>query len=251
MRTDFKSVPITTTTTQMKKDDAEFLLSPDETLDSLFNGRLKILQKREGYRFSIDAVLLSKFVNIRRNEKAIDLGTGCGILPLILSQTTNACSIVGVEIQKELAECAIKNVILNRLEDRISILRRDFRKLKASFPPGSFDVVLSNPPYRKYRTGRINPSPQKAIARHEIKGTLNDLASIASYLLPHKGRFYLIFPSSRTADLLLTLRRKSLEPKRFQFVHPRMGESAKFILIESVKSSGVELNIMPPLILHP
>lgn len=234
-----------------EKDMAPFLLSPDETLDSFFNGKLKILQKREGYRFSIDAVLLSQFVNIRRNEKAIDLGTGCGILPLILSQTTNGCSIVGVEIQKELVECAVKNVILNRLEDRIYILRRDFRKLKASFSPGSFDVVLSNPPYRKYRTGRINPSLQKAIARHEIKGTLNDLASIASYLLPHKGRFYLIFPASRTADLLVTLRRKSLEPKRFQLVYPRTEESAKFILIESVKSSGVELNVMPPLILHP
>lgn len=237
-------------TPPMEKDGAPFPLSPDETLDSFFNGKLKILQKKEGYRFSIDAVLLSQFVNIRRNEKAIDLGTGCGILPLILSQTTNVSSIVGVEIQKKLAGCAIKNVLLNRLEDRISILRRDFRKLKASFSPGSFDVVLSNPPYRKYRTGRINPSLQKAIARHEIKGTLNDLASIASYLLPHKGRFYLIFPASRTADLLVTLRRKNLEPKRFQFVHPRIGESAKFLLVESVKSSGVELNIMPPLILH-
>jgi len=237
-------------TPRMAEDEAPFFLSPDETLDSFFNGKLKILQKKEGYRFSIDAVLLGQFVKIRRSEKAIDLGTGCGVLPLLLSQTTKASSFVGVEIQKSLADVAVKSVILNCLEDRISILRQDFRKLKTSFPPGSFDVVLSNPPYRKYRTGRINPSPQKAIARHEIKGTLNDLVSIASYLLPHKGRCYFIFPASRTVDLLVALRKGNLEPKRFQFVHPRVGESAKFLLVESVKSSGVELNIMPPLILH-
>lgn len=226
-------------------------LSSDETLDSFFNGNLRVLQRKGGYRFSIDAVLLSQFVNLRRNEKVIDLGTGCGILPLLLSRATEASAFVGVEIQKSLAELAVKNVTLNHLDGRISILCQDFRKLKASFPPGSFNVVLSNPPYRKDRSGRINPAPQKAIARHEIKGTLNDLVSIASYLLPNKGRCYLIFPASRTADLLVALRKRKLEPKRFQLVYPRNGESAKFLLVESVKSSGVELNIMPPLILHP
>jgi tRNA1Val (adenine37-N6)-methyltransferase len=163
---------------------------------------------------------------------------------------TKASTFVGVEIQEPLVECAVKNIHLNHLEDRISILNQDFRKLKASFPAGSFDVVISNPPYRKYRTGRINPSAEKAIARHEIKGTLNDLVSIASYLLPNKGRCYLIFPATRTVDLLVALRHGHLEPKRFKLVHPRIDESAKFLLIESIKSSGVELNIMPPLILE-
>jgi tRNA1Val (adenine37-N6)-methyltransferase len=149
-----------------------------------------------------------------------------------------------------LAECAEKNVVLNHLEDRISILMQDFRELKETFRPGSFDVVLSNPPYRKYRTGRINPSIEKAIARHEIKGTLGDLISIASYLLPPKGRCYLIFPALRTLDLLVALRGAKLEPKRLRFVHPRMADEAKFILIESIKDSGVELKIMDPLFLH-
>jgi tRNA1Val (adenine37-N6)-methyltransferase len=224
--------------------------SSDETLDTFFNGSLQILQKKKGYRFSIDAVLISQFVKILKNEKVIDLGTGCGILPLLLSQTTKAHSFVGVEIQKGLAECAKKNVILNYLEDRISILHQDYRKLNSIFPPGSFDVVLSNPPYRKYRTGRVNPSIEKAIARHEIRGTLEDLISIASYLLPTKGRCYLIFPALRTIDLLMILRAEKLEPKRLQFVHPRIKEEAKFILVESVKASGVELKIMEPLILH-
>jgi len=226
------------------------LSSPDETLDTFLNGKLHVLQKKKGYRFSLDAILLSQFVRIRKNERAIDLGTGCGILPLLLSHTTKALSFVGVEIQKGLAECARKNVVLNHLDGRISILRQDFRKLRGTFPPGSFDVVLSNPPYRRYRSGRINPSVEKAVARHEIKGTLEDLIAIASYLLPPQGRCYLIFPALRTVDLFVALREGKLEPKRLQFVHPRIEGEAKLILTESVKTSGVELKIMNPLILH-
>ena len=232
-------------------DDRSMNLLPsfDEKLETFFNGKLQIIQKKNGYRFSVDAILLSRFVRIRKNERVIDLGTGCGILPLLLSQTAKAHSYVGVEIQKGLVECAKRNVALNHLEDRILILKKDFRELKRIFPPGSFDVALSNPPYREYRTGRINPSMEKATARHEIKGRLEDLISIASYLLPQKGRCYLIFPALRTVDLFVALRGGKLEPKRIQLVHPRMGEEAKFILAESLKASGVELKIMKPLTL--
>jgi tRNA1(Val) A37 N6-methylase TrmN6 len=226
------------------------LPSVDETLDLFLDGKLQIIQKKKGYRFSVDTLLLSQFVRIGKNERVIDLGTGCGILPLLLSQSTKASSFVGVEIQRSLAECAEKNVFLNHLEDRVSILKQDFRELKTIFPPGSFDVVLSNPPYRKYQTGRINPSMDKAIARHEIKGKLEDLISMASYLLPPKGRCCLIFPALRTVDLFVALRKGKLEPKRIQFVHPRMGEEAKFVLVESFKASGVELKIMRPRILE-
>jgi tRNA1Val (adenine37-N6)-methyltransferase len=226
------------------------LPSTDETLDTFFNGKLQIVQKKRGYRFSVDAILLSQFVKIQKDERVIDLGTGCGILPLLLSHITKARSFVGVEIQKGLADCAKRNVVSNHLEGRISILKQDFRGLKRTFPSGSFDVALSNPPYRRYRTGRINPSMEKAIARHEIKGTLKDLISITSYLLPPKGRFYMIFPASRTVDLFVALRHGRLEPKRLQFVHPRTGKEAEFILIESIKASGVELKIMAPLMLQ-
>lgn len=222
----------------------------DETLDTFFDGRLQILQKKKGYRFSLDAVLLSQFCRIRKKEKVIDLGTGCGILPLLLSQTTKAHSFVGVEIQKGLAELAKKNVLLNHLDDRVSILQEDFRALKTIFPPGSFHVVLSNPPYRRYRTGRVNPALEKALARHEVKGTLEDLISVASYLLPPKGRCYLIFPALRTVDLLAALRSERLEPKRLQFVYPHPQENAKFLLTESIRDSGVELRVMDPLILR-
>jgi tRNA1Val (adenine37-N6)-methyltransferase len=222
---------------------------PDESLDTFFDGRLRVIQKKKGYRFSVDAILLSQFVTIRKDEKVIDLGTGCGILPLLLSQTTQAQSFVGVEIQNDLAEIASKNVLLNRLRDRVTILRKDLRQLKHVYPPGAFHVALSNPPYRKCRTGRVNPSLEKAVARHEIMGTLQEFISAAAYLLPAKGRLYLIYPASRAVDLLVGLREQSLEPKRVQYVHPRAGEEAKFILVESVKSTGIELRVMTPLII--
>jgi tRNA1Val (adenine37-N6)-methyltransferase len=225
-------------------------LLSDETLDTFSRKSIKVLQKKTGYRFSIDAVLLSQFARIRTNERVIDLGTGCGILPLLLCHDTKAHSFVGVEIQKGLAELAKRNVQLNHFEDRVSILHNDLRKLKRIFPPGSFHVVLSNPPYRKYRTGRVNPTLEKAIARHEIEGTLEDLVSMASYLLPSKGRCYLIFPALRAVDLLVALRNRGLEPKRLQFVYPRLHDEANFILTESIKASGVELKVMEPLILQ-
>jgi tRNA1Val (adenine37-N6)-methyltransferase len=223
--------------------------SPDETLDSFFDGTLHVLQKKKGYRLSIDAILLSHFIRLQKDENAIDLGTGCAILPLLLSKTTKVHSMVGIEIQEDLADLARKNVELNRLNDRITILHHVFKWLREVFPPGSFHVVFSNPPYRKYLTGRINPSLEKAIARHEIKGTLKDLTRVAAYLLPTKGRCYLIYPASRAIDLLTALRDHQLEPKRLQLVHPRKGEAAKFILVESVKDAGAELKIKEPLFL--
>lgn len=223
---------------------------PDETLDTFFDGKIQVLQKQRGYRFSVDAVLLSRFIRFRKNEKAIDLGTGCGIVPLLLSQMTRIAFIVGVEIQKELADLAKINVLLNHLEDRISILHQDFRGLPNTFPAGFFDLVFSNPPYRKHLTGRTNPSIERAIARHEIKGTLGDLISIASYLLPPKGRCCLIYPASRAADLMVSLRGKQLEPKRMQWVHPSLDEEARFVLVEAMKASGAELKVMKPLILN-
>jgi tRNA1Val (adenine37-N6)-methyltransferase len=224
-------------------------LGPDETLEIFLNGALRIVQKRTGYRFSIDAILLSRFISLRRNEKAIDLGTGCGILPLLLAKTTRAGSFVGIEIQRGLAALARKNVALNGLGDRITILQQDMNGLIATFPPGSFDVVFSNPPYRKDLTGRVNPSLEKAIARHEIKGSLDDLVRVAAYLLPTGGRCYFIYSASRAIDLLVALRHHRLEPKRLRIVHSKGERDAKFILIGSVKESGVDLKIMRPLFL--
>ena len=228
----------------------KLLPSLDDTLETFGESKLHILQKKRGYRFSVDAILLSEFVRIRKDEKAIDLGAGCGILALLLSQTTKVRSFLGVEVQKTLSDLAERNVVSNHFQHRITILHEDYRTLPRIFPAGSFHVVVSNPPYRKFRSGRVNPSQERAIARHEIYGTIDDLVSVAAYLLPPKGRFYLIFPASRTVDAIASLRRNRLEPKRIRFVHPYAGAGAKFILVESVKDSGVELKIMAPLILH-
>jgi len=222
----------------------------DETLETFGGNKLQILQKKRGYRFSADAILLSDFVRIRKGEKVIDLGTGCGILPLLLSQTTKVCSFLGVEVQKSLSDLAERNVMSNHFQHRITILHEDYRTLPRIFPAGSFHVVVSNPPYRKFRSGRVNPTEERAIARHEIYGAIDDLVSVAAFLLPPKGRFYFIFPASRAVDAIASLRRNMLEPKRIRFVHPYDGAVAKFILVESVKDSGVELKIMAPLILR-
>jgi tRNA1Val (adenine37-N6)-methyltransferase len=157
---------------------------------------------------------------------------------------------VGIEVQRNLAALAKKNVMLNRLQDRITIRQADFRKLKEFYPAGSFDVVLSNPPYRRQQSGRLNPSVEKAVARHEMKGTLEELIAVIAYLLPAKGRCYLIYPASRAVDLLVTLRRNGLEPKRLQWVYPHLHTDANFLLSESLKQVGPEVKIMPPLVLH-
>ncbi len=223
---------------------------PDETLSDFLDGRLQILQKKKGYRFSVDALLLSQFARIRKNERAVDLGTGCGIIPLLLSQTTEAHSFVGIEVQGELASLAKKNVILNRLQDRITVYQQDFRRMRDLYPPGSFDVVLSNPPYRRHQAGRLNPSVEKAIARHEMKGTIEELIEVIAYLLPRKGRCYLIYSASRAIDLLVSLRKNGLEPKRLQWVYPHLHREANFVLTESLKAGGPEVKVMSPLTLH-
>jgi tRNA1Val (adenine37-N6)-methyltransferase len=224
--------------------------SHDETLSSLLDGDLRLLQSKKGYRFSVDALLLSRFATIRKDDRVIDIGTGCGVIPILLSRFSEARSFVGIEIQKSLASLAKRNVTLNLLQDRITIYRQDFRKIKDLFPPGSFDVVLSNPPYRRHRAGRLNPSMEKAIARHEMKGTLEELTEVIAYLLPPKGRSYLIYSASRAIDLFVNLRENGLEPKRLQWVHSHLRGEANFILAESLRNSGPEVRVMPPLTIH-
>ncbi|RLB05745.1 MAG: SAM-dependent methyltransferase, partial [Deltaproteobacteria bacterium] len=208
----------------------------EETLDSLLGGKIKVVQQRDGYRFSIDALLLAGFVYLRRGEKVIDMGTGVGIIPLILGKRgEGGCQIIGVEIQEKLVELAKKNVSLNKLEDLITIFQGDIRELNNTFSPSSFDVVVANPPYYRVSDGRLNLHSQKAIARHEIKCTIEDILRMARYLLKEGGRIFVIFPAHRSITLLSGLRNKSLEPKRLRWVHSKSGEGANFILVEAYK----------------
>jgi len=224
---------------------------PDETLDLLFNGSLKVIQKKKGYRFSLDAILLAHFSCLhQRADSIIELGTGSGVIPLILARRFKEAAIVGVEVQETLAELAQKNVIINGLIDRITIVKGDLRALKEKYSPSSFDLVLSNPPFYPAEAGRVNPGSERAIARHELVGTLPDIVKIASYLLKPKGRLIMIYPAFRLIDLIYQLRSNGLEPKLMRVVYSRVGSPGKLILLSCSKEGRTELKVLKPLIIY-
>ncbi len=221
----------------------------EETCDDLFEGRLKVLQKKQGYRFSVDALLLAHFAQPRPTDRTIDLGTGCGIIPLILTFRRQMEKIVGVEIQPSLADLARRNAALNRFSRRIKIWERDIKGLERKVWKEAFDLVVSNPPYRKVGTGRINLRQEKALARHEIKSTLEDILRVTHHLLKEKGRLAMIYPAFRATDLIQELGRFRLEPKRLQFVHSRQQDEARLALVEALKGGGSQVHVLPPLFL--
>ena len=223
------------------------MVKDDETLDYIPESDIKIIQKSKGYRFSIDAILLANFINIPFQGKIIDLGTGSGIIPVILAKKVIAKEIIGIEIQKELADIAKRNVKLNNLEETIKIINNDFNNIKDIFDPQTIDLVLTNPPYRRLKSGRINPSYEKAIARHEIKASLDDILNITKYLLKPSGKFCIIYPAIRMVDLIYKLRNKGIEPKRIQIAYPDKHSSGRLILVEGIIGSKSEIEILPPL----
>ena len=222
----------------------------EETLDTLFGGRLKVLQKKQGYRFSIDALLLAHFAEPGPDDRIIDLGTGCGIVPLILIFQKKVKKITGVEIQPSLADLARRNAAFNRCSSRFQVWEDDLRKLDQRVKRETFDLALTNPPYRKVGSGRVNPRTEKAVARHEIKATLEDVFRSAHYLLKDKGRLAMIYPASRVADLMRGLSKYHLEPKRLQFVHSHERDEARLILVEALKEGHAQVKILPPFFLY-
>ncbi len=222
----------------------------EETLDTLFGGRLKVLQKKQGYRFSLDALLLAYFSEPCPDDRVIDLGTGCGIVPLILIFRKKVKRITGVELQPSLADLARRNAALNRCSSRFQVWGEDLRQLNQRFARETFDLVLANPPYRKVGSGRINPHTEKAVARHEIRATLEDVLRAAHHLLKDKGRLAMIYPASRAADLMRGLSKFQLEPKRLQFVHSTQKDEARLVLVEALKEGHAQVKIVPPFFLY-
>jgi tRNA1Val (adenine37-N6)-methyltransferase len=231
-------------------DKSVRLKRDDETADVLLGGRLTVFQKTAGYRFSIDALLLSHFVQIRKGHRVIDIGTGSGIIALILACRFPYAYITGVEIQEELADMALRNIEINELADRVEVREGDIMKLRTGYPSGSFDVAVFNPPYRKLNSGRLNSQPERAIARHEIRGSLGEFMESARMLLKDGGTVYAIYPAKRGTELLWQMRRATLEPKRLRMVHSRSQSNGEFILVEGLKRGGEELVIMPPLFIY-
>lgn len=222
------------------------LLHPDERIDE-FAG-LKVIQKIDGPHFSLDAILLARFAKVKKGETVIDLGAGSGIISLIIALETEAEKVIGIEIQDELADIARRNVKLNSLEDKVDIITEDLKLIHKKIQSGFFDVVVSNPPYRLAGSGRINPNPLKAISRHEIKCSLDDVLKATSYLLKNKGRAVYVYRPDRIVDIISGCRYYNLEPKRIQFVHPGINNEANLVLIEAVKNGKKESKVLSPLI---
>ena len=222
----------------------------NEKIEDLGDKGLKIIQASDSYRFSADSILLLNFIRVKSYEKIIDLGTGSGIIPLLLFSKRKGLSIYGIEIQKDLADMARRSVELNKLQNCITIIQEDFRNLKNIFKNQQFDVVVSNPPYISLGQGKINPLNSKAIARHEIKGDLEDIISVSNYLLKNKGRIYLIYRSAKLIKLVLVLKKYGIEPKVIKFIHPQLGEKANLILLEGIKGGKEELKIEDPIFLN-
>ncbi len=225
-------------------------LNNNEKIEDLGDKRLRIIQASDSYRFSVDSILLLNFIRLKNYEKIIDLGTGSGIIPLLLFGKRKGLSIYGVEIQKDLADMARRSVELNKLQNCITIIQEDFRNLKNIFKNQQFDVVVSNPPYISLGHGKINTLSSRAIARHEIKGDLEDIISVSNYLLKNKGRIYLIYRSAKLIKLVIALKKYGIEPKVIKFIHPRPGENANLVLFEGIKGGKEELKIEDPIFLN-
>lgn len=199
-----------------------------------------------GYKHSIDPILLADFVEARKGDKIIDLGTGSGVIPICLAKKFKDIKIVGLELQDGLVKKARENI----REETIEIIKGDIRDVKSLFDAESFDIVAGNPPYRKANDGRINPDREKAIARHEIEITLSQFIKAGRYLLKNMGSLNIIYHPYRLTELLSLMTENKIAPKRIQFVHPKIDSKAEMVMVEGIKNGRHELAVMKPLIMQ-
>ncbi len=216
-----------------------------ETLDTFCHGRVLVLQKKRGYRFSVDAPLLADFVRTKRADEVLEVGTGSGIIALLLGRRPFR-RLTALEVQPGLAALARRNVALNGLEDRIKVVRADYRKFR---PRRKFDVVLSNPPYIPKAGGFLSRVDERSIARHELRGAIGDLMRMTAEWLAPRGRACFVFPERRRADFLAAVEASGLRVRRWRSVRPRAGEPPNLFLAELGFSESRDVEVMPPLVL--
>lgn len=225
-------------------------LKEGERLDDLQRNGYQIIQDPKRFCFGMDAVLLAGFTRVKPQEHCLDLGTGTGIIPLLLRGRTKGAAFTGLEIQSESADMAARSVRLNRLEDQVHIITGDIKEADQIFGTASFHVVTSNPPYMTEKHGLPNPEEPKAIARHEMLCTLEDVISQASKVLMPNGRFYLVHRPFRLAEIITCLCAYKLEPKRMRFVHPYADREPTMVLIEALKGGRSRVTVEKPLIIY-
>lgn len=225
-------------------------LRPGERLDDLQIGGLELIQDPKKFCFGVDAVFLSDFVRIRPGENVLDLGTGNGIIPVLLSAKTEARHITGLEIQADTAEMARRSVAHNHLEDRIDIVTGDIKEAAELFKPAFFDVITTNPPYMLADHGMRNLDDAKAIARHEVLCSLDDILRESMRLMQDKSRFYMIHRPFRLTEIMIKMHQYKIEPKRIRFVHPYIDKEPAMVLIEGVRGAKPRVTVEPPLIIY-
>lgn len=221
-----------------------------ETVDRVFDGRVAVVQRRDGYRFSLDSLLLARFVAVRGSERIVDLGAGNGVVALSLAVLHDGVEVVGVELQEAMVERARRGVDLNGLGERVRMVAGDVRALDKEPASGSFDVAVCNPPYRPSRSGRVNPDAERLLARHEVEGRLADFVRAGASLLRHRGRMCLVYPAERAMELFAVMRGHRLEPRRVRFVHSFADAPATLVLAEGVKGARTGLSVAPPLVIY-
>lgn len=223
----------------------------DERLDDLNCNNLKILQKKDGFCFGMDSVLIANFAKIsRKNAIVADLGTGTGIISILVAGKQNPEKVYAVEIQEELVDMAKRSVKYNDLENKIDIINADIVGISKGNFNKKFDYVISNPPYKKLNTGLINDNQKKLISRHEVKCTLKDVVNEASKLLKDKGVFYMVHRPDRLCDIFNAMRENKVEPKEIQLVHSHLEDEANLVLIKGVKCGNPSLKVLKPLIVY-
>lgn len=225
-------------------------LREHERIDELHRNGYKIIQNESAFCFGMDAVLLSGFATAKKGERVVDFCTGTGIIPILMEAKTEGSHFTGLEIQPQMAEMANRSVLLNELSERVEIICGDVGKASERFGKSTVDVVTCNPPYMNQNHGLKNPDEPKAIARHEVCLTFEDVAREAAAVLKPGGRFYLVHRPMRLVELIMTMKAHKLEPKRMKFVHPYVGEEANMVLIEAVYGGGAQMRIEKPLIVY-
>lgn len=232
------------------KERLDKYLKDNERLDDLQLKGFKIIQNPEWFCFGIDAVILSDFVKVSRKSRVVEFGTGTGIIPLLIEGKKSPKEILAFEIQKDVADMAKRSVELNNLQEKINIVNDDLNNVLDHVDKASVDVVVSNPPYMPAGVGIVNPHDNKAISRHEIMCTLEDIISNASKILKYRGSLFMVHRPGRLVDIIMLMKKYDIEPKIIRFVHPKSDKKPNIMLIKGTKKGGEELKILDPLVVY-